>query len=190
MLVFHKTNLFFVKKISVCKICKTSAYYIQCIEFLEKEGNFYQEKLEETKPTRKPFLPLLQLKPKDEDDQCPKPCNVKRRPQNSVKRKLPSSIAHFYPFMKTQYMSDIHASWYRTFLRADDMRKEIHQQRETNMRVLTDIKQLKSDIHQLEVQLKMKEFAEQSMKQENDEDIMFPEKVNKASTFLDFNKLF
>lgn len=158
---------------------------------MEKERKFYQEKAEASKPKRKPFLPLLQLKPRNENEQCPKACNVKRRPQNSVKRKLPSSIAHFYPFTKTQFMEDIHASWYRTFLRPEDMRKEINQQRETNMRVLTDIKQLRKDIHQLEVQLKMKEFAEQSFKSEHhDDEVMLPEKVNKASSFLDFNSLF
>lgn len=87
-------------------------------------------------------------------------------------------------------MDDIHASWYRTFLRSDDIRKEITQQRETNMRVLTDIGQLKKDIHELEVKLKIKEFVESTRKEDDGDDMFPPEKnTTKKASFLDLNSL-
>ncbi|CAL8095646.1 unnamed protein product [Orchesella dallaii] len=161
-----------------------------CIEFLENEKKFYESKCNESSATKAKFLPVIQLKPRSGDNQYPKPCNVKRRPQNSVKRKLPSTIAHFYPFVKPQQMDEVHTSWYRTFLRPEDIRKEISKQRDTNMRVLTDIDQLKHDIQHLEIQIKMKEYVNENSKNGTEEINMFPEKCSTVPTFIDFNTLF
>jgi len=124
------------------------------------------------------FLPLLQLKPRSDENQWPKPSNVERLLRNSVKRKLPSALAHLYPLTKAQYMWDVHPSWFRTFLRSDEVRKEFGKQRDTNIRVHTDIQQLKRDVSQIKTQLKIKEYVEQSVKNDADEEAdiaMFPD---------------